>query len=168
MIENDKILEAEKSITLIAEELKKIQSAAHLLENAQTQVESVLSSSSQVVEATGTFTSKAGQIISELESTNLNSRLDDLSNDFIQLSQVLGDHSKNLSDMSNSHQELSSTLQSQFASSQKAIVETKELLSSKLNNYSLDLTELKKSVLLWGIIHSVLLLVALVLFLILR
>lgn len=168
MIENDKILEAEKSITLIAAELKKIQSAAHLLQNVQTQVESVLSSSSQVVEATGTFTSKAGQIISELESTNLNSRLDDLSNDFIQLSQVFGDQSKHLSDISNSHQELFSTLQTLFDSSQEAFVETKELMSSKLDNYSSDLTKLKKLVMLWGITHSVLLIVVLVLFLILR
>lgn len=99
MIDKDNILEAEQNIQKISSELSKIQSAANLLQNAQSQVDSVLKSSSKVIDAAGTFTQKAGQIISELDATNLNKKIDDLSNNNLQLINQLSVHSSQLTEI---------------------------------------------------------------------
>jgi|LDZU01.1.fsa_nt_gi uncharacterized protein YicC (UPF0701 family) len=80
MPETDKILEAEQNLNKILSELERMKSAADLLQNSQTQVDAVLSSSEKVIKETEKFSSDCGLIISKLSQTDMNKSLEELKN----------------------------------------------------------------------------------------
>lgn len=85
MPETDKILEAEQNIQDLAKELNKLHTSAKMLQGAQVQVDAVLSSSKRVVELTGSYTKKTGQLISSLSEINFDNRFQEILDSINQL-----------------------------------------------------------------------------------
>lgn len=71
MNEGDRILEAERQIRQLAEELDRLFRAANLLKSAQEQLDEVAQSSRRLVEETGKFITTAGDIVARLSATDL-------------------------------------------------------------------------------------------------
>jgi len=71
MNEEDKILEAERQIRQLAEELDRLFKAANLLKSAQKQLDQVAQSSRRLVEETGKFITTAGDIVTRLSAADL-------------------------------------------------------------------------------------------------
>ena len=85
MPETDKILEAEQNIQDLTKELNKLHTSAKMLQGAQEQVDAVLSSSNRVVELTGSFTKKTGQLISSLSEINFDNSFQEILDSINQL-----------------------------------------------------------------------------------
>ncbi|ACY49722.1 hypothetical protein [Rhodothermus marinus] len=71
MNEGDRILEAERQIRQLAEELDRLFRAANLLKSAQEQLDEVAQSSRRLVEETGKFITTAGDIVARLSEADL-------------------------------------------------------------------------------------------------
>ncbi|WP_054682613.1 hypothetical protein [Rhodothermus marinus] len=71
MNEEDRILEAERQIRQLAEELDRLFRAANLLKSAQEQLDQVALSSKRLVEETGKFINTAGEVVSRLSEADL-------------------------------------------------------------------------------------------------
>lgn len=97
--ENDKILEAEKSIENIAEEMARLKNAATLLDNTQIQNENIINSAESVVEGVKTLVETFKEVVSNLSSLNINQRLSELENKVIQLSELTNKHAGDTSEV---------------------------------------------------------------------
>jgi hypothetical protein len=71
----DKILEAERSIEMMAAELSRMKQAADLLNTAQDQVDALLSASGAIINQAGKFAGEGAKIIKRLQAMDLESRL---------------------------------------------------------------------------------------------
>ena len=96
--EFDKILEAEKYIENIAEEIARLKNAATLLDNAQLQNEKILNSAESVVEGVKTLVDTFKEVVSNLSSLNINQRLSELEIKVNQLNEFTHKHAGDTSE----------------------------------------------------------------------
>ena len=75
MPEIDKVLEAQKIIDSIAEELKKLGSAAQLLSDSGKGIEAVLGAAKSILESAGAFTTTSGELLKRLATVDIDNRL---------------------------------------------------------------------------------------------
>ena len=95
--EIDKILEAEASIQNIAAELARLKNAATLLEDAQNQNETILTSAESVINEVKNLISTFKEVVSNLSSLNINQRLSELEMQVRQLRDFTHEHAEDTS-----------------------------------------------------------------------
>jgi len=78
MPDTDDLLEAEKAIQKVAAELKRMKTAADLLQSAQEKTDAVLGSAEQIMRTVEEFNSACSKIVKKLSETDLNRRFDEL------------------------------------------------------------------------------------------
>jgi uncharacterized phage infection (PIP) family protein YhgE len=71
----DKVLEAQKSIETLAEELKQLGTAAQLLKDTGEGVKAVLAASESILKSAGEFTTTSGEILKRLATVDIDNRL---------------------------------------------------------------------------------------------
>ncbi len=75
MAEVDKVLEAQKAIESIAEELEKLGSTADLLTRSKEGSDAILLSSQEIIKRAGEFTTSSGEILQRLGNIDLEQKL---------------------------------------------------------------------------------------------
>lgn len=78
MEEIDKVLEAEKAIKDIAEELKRMKSAADLMDNAQEKIDAVISASQEIINKTDAFVKAGTQIVERIGDYDIQNDLNQI------------------------------------------------------------------------------------------
>ena len=66
MADIDKVLEAEETIKSIATELGRMKSAADIMDSAQTKIDAVIDTSSEIISRTGEFVKAGSQIVERI------------------------------------------------------------------------------------------------------
>lgn len=74
----DRLLEAERTVHELAQELQRMRSAADLLDGSQQKVDAVLRSADAIVESAGRFTDDSVKILQRLQAIDLESRLGEI------------------------------------------------------------------------------------------
>lgn len=74
----DRLLEAERTVYELAQELQRMRSAADLLDGSQQKVDAVLHSADAIVESAGRFTDDSVKILQRLQAIDLESRLGEI------------------------------------------------------------------------------------------
>jgi len=128
----DKILEAERNIQDIANELKRMRDAATILDNSKAEVQEIVKSTREmmnsalnVVETTKEFSGKCGAIISALSSTDLSQIRSNLEKLESRLSEVTNDVQENA-------QSLKEDIQQQFVKANEEAVKRASTLQEAL------------------------------------
>jgi uncharacterized phage infection (PIP) family protein YhgE len=128
----DKILEAERNIQDIANELKRMRDAATILDNSKAEVQEIVKSTREmmnsalnVVETTKEFSGKCGAIISALSSTDLSQIRSNLEKLESRLSEVTNDVQENA-------QSLKEDIQQQFFKANEEAVKRASTLQEAL------------------------------------
>lgn len=132
MADIDKILEAERNIQDIANELKRMRDAATILDNSKAEVQEIVKSTREmmnsalnVVETTKEFSGKCGAIISALSSTDLSQIRSNLEKLESRLSEVTNDVQENA-------QSLKEDIQQQFVKANEEAVKRASTLQEAL------------------------------------
>ena len=132
MADIDKILEAERNIQDIANELKRMRDAATILDNSKAEVQEIVKSTREmmnsalnVVETTKEFSGKCGAIISALSSTDLSQIRSNLEKLESRLSEVTNDVQENA-------QSLKEDIQQQFFKANEEAVKRASTLQEAL------------------------------------
>jgi DNA repair exonuclease SbcCD ATPase subunit len=136
MADIDKILEAERNIQDIANELKRMRDAANLLNNSQAEVQEIvksvhemMNSALTVVETTKDFSGKCGAIISALSST-------DLSQIHSDLEKLESGFDKVTNHVQGNAQSLKADMQQQFVKANDEVVKRASTLQQALQEVS--------------------------------
>jgi hypothetical protein len=75
MADIDKVIEAQKYIDTIADDLKRMGSAAQMLNNSREEVSALIESSKAIIENAGSFTTTSGEILKRLNTVDVDNRL---------------------------------------------------------------------------------------------
>jgi hypothetical protein len=107
MSEFDRILDAEKTISDIANELGRMQRAADVLSGAQDQVDAMLRASTAIVEKAGSFATEGARLLQELERMQLDTRLGEMNREAAENRAFMERHMQSLTETLNTLQERS-------------------------------------------------------------
>lgn len=88
--DRDPLLEAERTVRELAEELGRMRSAASLLEASQQKVDGLLRASEAVVQSAGRFTDDSVAILQRLQAIDLESRLGEVNRKAAETQELLG------------------------------------------------------------------------------
>ena len=158
----DKVLEAEESIQTIASELKKMKTAADLMDAAQKKVDAVISSSTEIIEKTSVFVKEGTKIVDQIGEYNVKEDIEKLSDSISGMDEKIKDIPRNISD---NHKEIKTYISEKSTANKEVLLGLSKQIDGKIEKTKIQLTKKNNiSILLSSVNIVILILIILKLF----
>ena len=96
MADIDKILEAEKTITTISEELSKMKSAAKMLDSTKQKADAVIQTSETVIKNIGEFVEQGSALVQVISEYDIQSEIEKINKQLTSVKKDLSDKTKTM------------------------------------------------------------------------
>jgi archaellum component FlaC len=96
MADIDKILEAEKTITTISEELSKMKSAAKMLDSTKQKADAVIQTSETVIKNIGEFVEQGSALVQVIGEYDIQSEIEKINKQLTSVKKDLSDKTRNM------------------------------------------------------------------------
>ncbi len=145
MTEIDKVLEAQKAIESIADELTKLGSASELINKSKEASEAILQSSQEIIKRAGDFTTSSGEILNRLGSIDLEQKLQSLNEQIDQTKELIRRNGNTVSEVNRKQfDSLSEVLDKNLDSIKKTQKQIGEIRTSLDEGYEKNDKQIKK------------------------
>ena len=157
-VQSDPLLDAERAVHELAEELGRMRSAAVLLEASQQKVDALLRASDAIVQSAGRFTDDSVAILQRLQAIDLESRLGEVNRKSAETQELLGRQLDRLNealaqlrersqqDAGSLKDEVVGTLQTAFGQLQQGLQKRDEAAQRALTKTSQEASDLRAEV----------------------